>query len=161
MGDAMGDETTTTGAVNGVPISVQEQLEINDLYNKLRKAEAKLVGPDGKTQILPNNLYSFLHQLLADLKAGKSVTILQSKAALTTVEASKLLGMSRQFLIEILNKGEIPYHMVGTHRRLYARDVLAYKVKRDNARRTILDDLARAESDDGIYDRVPDDFNAG
>jgi len=152
---------TNTAVGPGVPLSEKDQREIAELYEKLRKAEAKLVGPDGKTQILPNNVYSFLHQLLADLKAGKSVTILQSKAELTTVEAGKLLGMSRQFLIELLKKGEIPFHMVGTHRRLYARDVLAYKAKRDNARRTTLDDLARAEHEEGIYDRVPDDFNSG
>jgi excisionase family DNA binding protein len=102
-----------------------------------------------------------LCRLLADLKAGHSVTILQSNADLTTVEAAKLLGVSRQFLIGLLEKNEIPYHMVGTHRRLYAREVLAYKAKRDTARRKTLDDLARAEYEQGTYDRVPDDFNPG
>lgn len=144
-----------------VPISNKDQREIQDIYQKLRTAEAKLVGPDGKTQVLPNTLYSFLCTLLADLKAGHSVTILQSNADLTTVEASKMLGVSRQFLIGLLEKKEIPYHMVGTHRRLYARDVLAYKAKRDTARRKTLDDLARAEYEEGIYDRVPDDTNPG
>jgi excisionase family DNA binding protein len=144
-----------------VPISNKDQREIQDIYQKLRTAEAKLVGPDGKTQVLPTTLYSFLCTLLADLKAGHSVTILQSNADLTTVEASKLLGVSRQFLIGLLEKNEIPYHMVGTHRRLYARDVLAYKAKRDTARRKTLDDLARAEYEEGIYDKVPDDPNPG
>ena len=132
-----------------------------ELYKKLRESEAKLVGPDGKTDILPNNVYSFLYRLLGDLRAGNSVTILQSKAELTTVEASKLLGMSRQYLVELLNRNEIVYHMVGTHRRLYARDVLAYKVKRDTDRRKTLDDLARKEYEEGVYDQVPDDFNPG
>jgi excisionase family DNA binding protein len=144
-----------------VPISNKDQREIQDIYQKLRTAEAKLVSPDGKTQVLPTTLYSFLCTLLADLKAGHSVTILQSNANLTTVEASKLLGVSRQFLIGLLEKNEIPYHMVGTHRRLYARDVLAYKAKRDTARRKNLDDLARAEYEEGIYDKVPDDPNPG
>jgi excisionase family DNA binding protein len=69
--------------------------------------------------------------------------------------------MSRQFLVRLLEKGEIPFHMVGTHRRMYARDVLTYKVKRDLSRRKTLDDLARSEYEEGIYDQVPDDFNAG
>jgi hypothetical protein len=43
---------------------------------------------------------------------------------------------------------------------MYARDVLAYKTKRDANRRKILDDLARTEQEQGTYDRVPDDFNA-
>jgi excisionase family DNA binding protein len=139
----------------GVAISAKDQREIVELYEKLREVQAKLVGPDGKTEVLPNNVYSFLCRLLADLKAGNSVTILQSKAELTTVEAAKLLGMSRQFLVNLLSRNEIPFHMIGTHRRLYARDVLAYKSKRDNARRKTLDDLSRAEYDEGIYDRLP------
>ena len=148
-------------AAAAVPIPGKDQREIADLYEKLRTADAKLVGPDGKTQILPSTLYSFLCTLLADLKAGHSVTILQNNASLTTVEASKLLGMSRQFLIGLLEKKELPCHMVGTHRRMYARDVLAYKAKRDTARSKTLDDLARAEAAEGIYDKVPGDFNAG
>ncbi len=149
------------GAAKAVHISEKDQREIADIYEKLRTADAKLVGPDGKTQILPSTLYSFLCTLLADLKAGHSVTILQSNASLTTVEASKLLGMSRQFLIGLLEKGELSCHMVGTHRRLYARDVLAYKAKRDAARSKSLSDLARAEAEEGIYDRVPNDFEPG
>jgi len=137
----------------GVPISEQDQREIHDLYSKLRAAEAKLVGPDGKTQVLPGSLYSFLCQLLADLKDGKSVTILQSDATLTTVEAAKMLGMSRQFLIQEIEKNRIPHHMVGTHRRLYARDVLAYKSSRDAGRRKELDDLASTEFEQGLYTR--------
>jgi len=144
-----------------VAISPREQREIIGIYEKLREAEAKLIGPDGKTEILPNNLYSFLLRLLADLRAGHSVTILQSRHELTTVEASKILGMSRQFLIKLLEKGEIPFHLVGTHRRLYVRDVIAYKMKRDLMRRETLDDLAKREMAKGDYDKVPDDFHAG
>ncbi|HEX8817710.1 MAG TPA: excisionase family DNA-binding protein [Terriglobales bacterium] len=76
-----------------------------------------------------------------------------------TIEASETLGMSRQYLVTLLEKGEIPFHRVGTHRRIYARDVLAYKAKRDLSRRNILDDLARAEYAEGLYDQVPDDFS--
>ena len=144
-----------------VDISQREQREILDIYLKLREAEAKLIGPDGKTEILPNNVYSFLLRLLADLRAGHSVTILQSRHELTTIEASKILGVSRQVLIKVLEKGEIPFHLVGTHRRMFVRDVLAYKAKRDTKRRTTLDDLAKREFAKGDYDKVPDDFHAG
>ena len=145
----------TKEEVAGVSISEQDQRDILDLYTKIRAAEAKLVGPDGKTQLLPTNLYSFLCQVLGDLKAGKSVTILQSNAELTTMEAAKLLAVSRQFLVQLLEKNEIPFHMVGTHRRVYARDILAFKGRRDSARRKTLDDLSRTEFEQGTYDRVP------
>lgn len=138
-----------------IDISAKDQQDIQVLYKKLRESEAKLVAPDGKAEVLPNNLYTFLCQLLGELKAGKSITILQSKAVLTTVEASKLLGMSRQYLVELLKRNELRYHMVGTHRRLYARDVLAYKGKRDRERRRILDEMAREEYREGGYRKAP------
>jgi excisionase family DNA binding protein len=150
-----------SGEASAVDISAKEQKEIIDIYAKLREAEAKLIGPDGRTEILPNNLYSFLLRLLADLRAGQSVTILQSRHELTTIEASKILGVSRQFLVQLLEKGEIPFHMVGTHRRMYVRDVIAYKSKRDTARRKALDDLARQEFAKGDYDKIPNDFHTG
>ena len=78
----------------------------------------------------------------------------------TTGEASKVLGMSGQFLVRLLEKGEVPFHMVGIHHRMYAVDVLAYKAKRDLSRRKNLDDLARAEYAEGLYGQIPDDFDA-
>ena len=149
-----------SGKASAVSVPSREQREEVETYQKLRAAEAKLVGPDGRAETLPNNLYSFLLRLLADLRAGQSITLLQSRHEFTTIEASKILGMSRQFLVRLLEKGEIPFHKVGTHRRIYARDVLAYKAKRDLSRRKNLDDLARAEYAEGLYSQIPDDLDA-
>lgn len=148
---------TLPPSASAVPISEKDQREIQDIYLKIRTSDAKLVGPDGKAQVLPPSLYSFLCTLLADLKDGYSITILQPNVSLTTVEAAKLLGVSRSHLVALLKNNEMQYHMVGTHRRMLARDVLAYKAKRDIGRRKTLDDLAVAEHQDGLYDRVPDD----
>ena len=68
-----------------------------------------------------------------------------------------MLGVSRQFLIDLLKKGEIAHHMVGTHRRVYVRDLLAFKTKRDAKRKKHFDELIRAEATDGIFDRMPED----
>ncbi len=151
----------TSEESSAVAISEKDQREILEIYKKIQSAEAKLIGPDGKTQMLPPNLYSFLCRLLGDLKAGKSVTLLQSNVQLTTVEAAKLLVVSRQFLVGPLERGDLPHHMVGTHRRVYARDVLAFKARRDSARRKTLDDLSKNEMVEGLYKRRPgDDTNA-
>jgi len=136
-------------------IPQEEQQEILQLYQKIQRGRAKLVGPDGKTHRLPNSLYSFLLQLIADLSEGKSVAIIQDETTLTTVEASNMLGVSRQFFVNLLKRGEIQHHLVGTHRRVYVRDILAYKAKRDAHRRKILDDLVQAEVNEGVYDVMP------
>jgi excisionase family DNA binding protein len=142
-------------------ISAGDQKQVLELYQKIQRSRAKLVGPDGKTQNLPVSLYEFLVKLIADLFEGQSVAIVQNDAQLTTVEAARMLGVSRQFLVKVLERGEIPHHMVGTHRRVYVRDLLAYKAKRDSKRHQTLDDLTRAEAEDGLYDLEPPDGRAG
>ena len=137
-----------------------DQKEVEELYRKIVRSSAKLVGPDGRSQRLPASLYEFLRQLIADLYEGKSVSIIQNEAQLTTVEAARMLGVSRQFLVKQLEKNEIPFHLVGTHRRVYVRDLLAYKIQRDGKRRQILDELTQAETAEGLYDLEPPDEHA-
>jgi excisionase family DNA binding protein len=151
-----------SGEETRVPLAISkgDQKQVLELYQQIQRSRAKLVGPDGKTQSLPVSLYEFLVKLIADLCEGQSVAIVQNDAQLTTVEAARMLGVSRQFLVKVLERDEIPHHMVGTHRRVYVRDLLAYKAKRDSKRRQTLDDLTRAEARDGLYDLEPPDDRA-
>jgi len=122
-----------------VAISQKDQQEIKQLYEAIRRGKAKLVGPNGEARPLPDSLYSFLVELIGLLNEGKSVYIIQNQAKLTTVEAAAMIGVSRQFLVNLLETNEIPYHMVGTHRRIYAQDLVQYKAKRDENRKKVLE----------------------
>ncbi|HUA86547.1 MAG TPA: helix-turn-helix domain-containing protein [Bryobacteraceae bacterium] len=140
---------------NRVPMLERDRKEILDLYAAIRRRKAKLVGPTGEEMVLPDSLHAFLVALISLLSEGKSVYLVQNQAKLTTVEAAAMLGVSRQFLINLLKKEEIPYHKVGTHRRIYARDLLRYKHQRDARRKEALRELSRSESSEGLYNKVP------
>ncbi|HTW66171.1 MAG TPA: excisionase family DNA-binding protein [Bryobacteraceae bacterium] len=148
-------DVLAAAAAERLPISDGDQKEIEQLYNALRRGTAKLVGPDGQARHLPDSLYAFLVELIGRLNEGQSVYIIQNQAKISTIEAAAMLGVSRQFLVNILEKGEIPYHMVGSHRRIYAQDLLAYKAGRDKGRRKALRDLAQQEAKEGIYEKIP------
>ena len=60
------------------------------------------------------------------------------EAELTTQEAADMLNVSRPFLIKLLEKGDIPFTMVGRHRRVRAEDLFAYMTERDQARSCLL-----------------------
>ncbi|MGX5680985.1 helix-turn-helix domain-containing protein [Schumannella luteola] len=43
---------------------------------------------------------------------------------LTTGEAARILGVSRQHVVDLCDRGELPYLTVGTHRRIRRSDLL-------------------------------------
>jgi excisionase family DNA binding protein len=59
--------------------------------------------------------------------------------------------VSRQHLVDLLEKGEIPHHKVGTHRRVTFKDLLVYEKKRDKTRRIAMDRLSEQVISAGLY----------
>jgi excisionase family DNA binding protein len=98
---------------------------------------------------LPPTARAAVRQLLADLAAGTAVHLLTDGTELTTQDAANLLGISRTYLVRLVDDGKIPAYLVGTHRRLRAADVLAYKARRD-ARLVGVDVIAAADVAAGV-----------
>jgi len=122
-------------------------------FDRLRKASQKL-GQSGKsvgitlehspeTIRLPRKAISLLSTILSNMAAGKSMALILSDTAIGTQEAANFLEVSRLHVVRLLERGEIPYSKVGTHRRIKVGDLVAYQKKMNSARRKQLNFLAR------------------
>ncbi len=116
------------------------------------EARALIVGPDGTQTELPVSLYAVLIRAAHELRRGRGISILPVGMELTTQQAADLVNVSRPFLIRLLEAGQIPYHMVGTHRRIRLDDLLAYRRRRSQERRAMLAGMAAEAQELGIYD---------
>jgi excisionase family DNA binding protein len=125
---------------------------IEEYLESERGLSAKLVGPSKDGVPIPSALRRVLMAAARQLAEGNGVSVLPVTAEVTTQQAADLLNVSRPFVVGLLDKGEIPFHKVGAHRRIQLRDLLTYKRKRDASRRAIIDRLAAEAQELGIYE---------
>jgi excisionase family DNA binding protein len=136
-----------------------EQDELVELREQLariagrgRRPVARLVSPEGVEVEIPASAFAALQAIVRDMAQGLTITLIPHDKELTTKETADILNVSRPFLVKLLDRGEIPYHRVGTHRRLNVEDVLAYRELRAKRRREKLRELTElSEQLEGGY----------
>ncbi|HEY3281644.1 MAG TPA: helix-turn-helix domain-containing protein [Armatimonadota bacterium] len=102
---------------------------------------------------LPPLLEGLLAYVVESMRQGHALVLSPEEAAATPQRAAQMLGMSRPYLVKLLDQGKIPYHRVGTHRRILLRDLRAFQAERDRDRHQRLNALTRAIDEAGVYDR--------
>ena len=100
---------------------------------------------------LPPKVLRLFADMLGSLAQGHAVSILPKEMYVSTQEAAMFLNVSRPYLVRMLDDGKIPYHKVGTHRRIRFDDVVAYKEERRKISQAALQELVdqAQESDMG------------
>ena len=129
---------------------------IKRLEAVLDKAHPKLIGMDGEEIPLPDSVYQALRQVVHMMAAGRVISLVPHDHYLSSQEAAEILNVSRPFLYTLLNEGQIPYTMIGTHRRIQIEDLMEYKRKRDQTRRQALSELVAVSQELGFYEAAPE-----
>jgi len=96
---------------------------------------------------IPASAFHALRLVVEAMSRGQTVVLAPQEEELTSQRVADLLRVSRPHLVKLPEGGEIPFHRVGTHRRIRLEDVLAYRNKRSQSRREKLDELTRLSED--------------
>lgn len=116
-----------------------------DLRMQLSEAGREITTLD-----VPPSAVPLIRALLKELGAGRGVTVIADDAEITTQQAAELLGVSRPYLVGLIDKGELPARKVGPRRRLLIADVLAYRADTKAKRREALRELAALDQELGL-----------
>jgi len=127
---------------------------------KLRDMAAKKAGTPkytltdnrGTTVELSESAFKILMEALRAMAAGNAIMLAPIEAEVTTQQAAELLNVSRPYLVNLLESGEIPFRTVGRYRRIKYQDILDYQGRRSKRRTQAMDELvAQAQELDMGY----------
>lgn len=122
--------------------------EDSDLAREASRAMSKTqseelrVRFDNTELVLPKAATKLIHHLLTEMAAGNAVTIIPIHAELTTQESADFLNVSRPYFIRLLEEKKIPFHKVGTHRRVRFEDLVRFKDDHEKKRLELMQELA-------------------
>jgi excisionase family DNA binding protein len=119
---------------------------------RIALVEEQADGSDSARLEVPPATLRLLSQILALMARQQTFVLYPESSELTTKQAAEVLGVSRPFLIRVLEAGEIPYRKVGRHRRVLMKDVLSYKKTTQVKRQAAMDELVRISEEMGGYD---------
>ena len=108
-------------------------------------------GDDSDVVEVPRPLLKPILGLMMQFADGNPVRMIPLNAELTTQEAADLLNVSRPHLVRLLERGDIPHRLVGTHRRVRFSDVVDYRRRQEAKRRGALDELVSLSQKMGLY----------
>lgn len=135
------------------PSDISPELLVQ-IEGMVHQSGSALVSGSGQRIVLPEALNNLLLFAVESMKRNQSVLVSHAETALTSQQAADYLGMSRPYLLRLLNAGKIPFHKVGKHRRVLLQDAAAYRASRAEVRRAALSSMTKMLDDEGVYDRA-------
>ncbi len=112
---------------------------------------ARLRFADANQEIdVPVSALRLLVDILVQMAEGYAVSIVPVHAELSTQQAADFLNVSRPYLVGLIERGELPYRKVGTHRRILFKDLIEYRSRTQVKRKEVLDELAEQAQELGM-----------
>jgi excisionase family DNA binding protein len=120
---------------------------------KVQNGKLEFQTSQGQTFSIPSEVIPVFQEVLEQLSNERAVLVLALDSELSTFEAADLLGVSRPFVKKLLEKGKIPFRMVGTHHRVRLADVLKYQEQQYQDSLEAMAELTTQAQELGLYSK--------
>ena len=114
-----------------------------------KTARLRVSDGDGVIEV-PVAALRMLVDILTNMVAGNAVSLVPIHAELTTQQTADFLNVSRPYVVGLLERGELPHHKVGTHRRVRFSDLMAYREAQLRKSKASLAELAKLDQESGL-----------
>jgi len=140
--------------------SKKEQVAAMKSYNALVATLEELHSENPKIEIeetaekikIPLKALKLLAKILKATSQGHPISLVAIATEMTTQAAAELLGCSRPHFVKLLEEGNIPFTLVGRHRRVKFEDVMNYKKQMKLKQEKLLIDMMKSDEELGLYD---------
>jgi excisionase family DNA binding protein len=154
MRHAKSMSTINESRVGPSDIAPEEQFGLEQMFRG--EVRPVLLTAGGDVMELPRALNDLFVSVVQAMKQKQAVFLMHEDEAFTTQAAANFLGVSRQFFVRLLDENELPFHHVGTHRRVFFKDLVTYQRKRSEKRKAGLDKMTEEVVAAGLDDRYVD-----
>lgn len=129
-----------------------------DVLLRLASGEARAYIHDasGSQVDFPENLISVLATVVKAMHQDDELLLLSRHRVMTTQEAADFVGVSRQYMVRLMDSGVIPCDRTGKHRRARLSNVVAYQQVRAATRKAAMDSMTDMMVEAGVYDHFYD-----
>lgn len=136
------DEKTSPPLSEGdISLAGESSRRLAVALGKGKAAKIRIIDGDEDITV-PLSAMRMLLDMLTHMAEGEAVTMVPIHAEFTTQQAADFLNVSRPYFVKLLEQHKLPYRMVGSHRRVYFRDLLEYKKESMKDRFNAMDELS-------------------
>ena len=131
-------------------LAARTSRQLAPLFDRTTPVPARFGAASTEAVEIPAPAVRLLGEILDQMARGNGVVLTPLHAELTSRQAADLLQVSRTHLVQLLDKGRIPFRKVGAHRRVRTEDILAYRHATESRRREALDRLTAYDQELGL-----------
>lgn len=131
--------------------NLQAIAKLSQLFNSENPA-TKLILKNGEELIITEDIYSFLHKIVQEIESGNILHFLPANYQITTDMAANILQISQAELLQLIESKVIPAIHLEAASIISLQDLLDYKIKRDEQREILLDEIMEISQEAGFYE---------